>query len=501
MSRPASQIDVVVKDGDDGMSTEAVSPTRTTWVGLAGYLALLAGGVGLFFLVRAFGEELTAPLPPPDARPVGRSIPGQVDVVLHVTATLAVVIGLGFVLGRVFRYVGQPPVIGEVVAGILLGPSLLGAISPETLHLLIPSPSSDPKGQVPAALKAVSQLGVILYMFVVGLELNAARLSGRTHAAVAVSHSSIVVPFVLGALLALGLYPIYSHDGVPFTSFALFLGTAMAITAFPVLARILTDRGLDKTDLGGVALGCAAADDVTAWCLLALVVGVAQSDLGIAAWVIGGAIGFIALMFLAVRPLLRRVTRVWDTQPGTLPPLAVSGTFLAVLLAALITEAIGIHAVFGAFLLGTVIPHDGRIACEFTAKLKDPVTLLLLPAFFAYTGMRTQINLVNGWESWLWCGAIILVATVGKFGGTLVASRLNGLRWRDAAALGTLMNTRGLMELIVLNIGLDLGVISPTLFAMMVVMALVTTAATAPVLQRLLPTASAEGRQLGVDPC
>jgi Kef-type K+ transport system membrane component KefB len=208
------------------------------------------------------------------------------------------------------------------------------------------------------ALQAVSQLGVILYMFLVGLELNAARLAVRAHAAVAVSHSSIAAPFVLGAVLALGLYPIFSHEGVPFTSFALFMGAAMAITAFPVLARILTDRGLDKTDLGGVALGCAAADDVTAWCLLALVVGVAQAGLGTAARVIGGAVVFIALMFLAVRPLLRRVTRVWDTQSGALPALAISGTFLAVLLAALTTEVIGIHAVFG--------------------------------ALFAYTGMRTR---------------------------------------------------------------------------------------------------------------
>jgi Kef-type K+ transport system membrane component KefB len=466
-----------------------------TLAGLAGYLALLVGGVGLFFLVRAFGDELSAPLLPVDARPVGRPMAGQVDVVLPVAATLAAVIALGFVLGRAFRYLGQPPVIGEVVAGILLGPSLLGAISPETAHLLIPPPTSDPKGQVPAALQAVSQLGVILYMFLVGLELNAARLAGRAHATVAVSHSSIVVPFVLGAVLALGLYPIFSHRGVPFTSFALFMGASMAITAFPVLARILTDRGLDKTDIGGVALGCAAADDVTAWCLLALVVGVAQDELGTAARVIGLAIAFIALMFLTVQPLLRRVTRIWDTHPGVLPPLAVSGTFLVVLLAALTTEAIGIHAVFGAFLLGAVIPHDSRIAREFTAKLKDPVTVLLLPAFFAFTGMRTQLNLMNDWESWLWCGAIILVATLGKFGGTFGAARLTGLSWRDAAALGTLMNTRGLMQLIVLNIGLDLGVISPTLFAMMVVMALATTAATAPVLQWLIPRTPDEGRQ------
>jgi Kef-type K+ transport system membrane component KefB len=372
---------------------------------------------------------------------------------------------------------------------------VLGAISPAGLHLLIPAPTSDPNGQVPAALLAVSQLGVILYMFLVGLELNAARLAQRAGTTVAVSHASIVVPFVLGTALALGLYPIFSHQGVPFTSFALFMGASMAITAFPVLARILTDRGLDKTDLGGVALGCAAADDVTAWCLLAMVVGVAQADLSNAVRVIAGAIVFIVFMFLAIQPLLRRVTRIWDTQPGTLPPLAVSGTFLAVLLAALTTEVIGIHAVFGAFLLGAVIPHDSRIAREFTAKLKDPVTVLLLPAFFAYTGMRTQISLVSGWESWLWCAAIILVATIGKFGGTLAAARLTGLSWRDAAALGALMNTRGLMELIVLNIGLDLGVISPILFAMMVVMALVTTAATAPVLQWLMQTALVQGRR------
>jgi Kef-type K+ transport system membrane component KefB len=234
---------------------------------------------------------------------------------------------------------------------------------------------------------------------------------------------------------------------------------------------------------------------VTAWCLLALVVGVAQADLDAAVRVIGGAIAFIALMFLVIRPALVRVTSVWDRGAGALPPLAVSGTFLAVLLAALVTEVIGIHAVFGAFLLGAVIPDHSRIAREFTAKLRTPVTVLLLPAFFAYTGMRTQINLVDGWESWLWCGAIILVATAGKFGGTLVAARLFGLSWRDAAALGALMNTRGLMELIVLNIGLDLGVISPTLFAMMVVMALVTTAATAPLLQWLIPDAAAEGRR------
>lgn len=475
-------------------SQTETDPTGITWPGVAGYLALILGGVAAFLCIRSFGEGLVAPVPAADVRPIGQPIPGQVDVVLHVTATLAAVIGLGFTLAQLFRYLGQPPVIGEVVAGILLGPSLLGAISPAAMHLLIPSMDDDPKGQVPAALKAVSQLGVILYMFLVGLDLNSSRLKRHAHAAIAVSHSSIVVPFVLGMLLAMGLYPVYSHRGVPFTSFALFLGAAMAVTAFPVLARILTDRGMDQTDLGRVALGCAATDDVSAWCLLALVVGVAQSDLSAALRVIGGAVTFILAMFVFVQPLLKRATRHWDNHAGPLPPIAISGTFLAVLLASLTTEAIGIHAVFGAFLLGAVLPHGGRIAREFTAKLKAPVTVLLLPAFFAYTGMRTQISLVTGWQSWLWCVMVIMVATVGKFGGTLLAARLTGMSWRNAAALGTLMNTRGLMELIVLNIGLDLGVISPTLFAMMVVMALVTTATTAPVLNWLIPNGREDRR-------
>jgi Kef-type K+ transport system membrane component KefB len=461
------------------------------WAGAA-YAALLAGGIGLFFLVRHLGADLQAPPAPADARPVGRLNPGSVDVVRHVVATLAAVIGLGYVLARVFRWVGQPPVIGEVVAGILLGPSLLGWVWPAGLHELIPPTAADPNGQVPAALKAVAQLGVILYMFLVGLELNAAGLKHHAQAAVAISHASIVVPFVLGAALALGLYPARSHAGVPFTSFALFLGVAMAITAFPVLARILDDRKLDRTELGAVALGCAAADDVTAWCLLALVVGVAQAQVGGALAVAAGAGLFIAGMFLVVRPLAARLSAKLDDTPGPLPPAAVPVTFLLLLLSALATERIGVHALFGAFLFGAVLPSDGRLAREFSAALKVPTVVLLMPAFFAYTGMRTEIGLLGSLSDWLWCAAIILVATAGKFGGTLLAARLTGRPWREAAALGVLMNTRGLMELIVLNIGLDLGVISPTVFAMMVLMALATTMATAPVLARLVPDPAAE---------
>jgi Kef-type K+ transport system membrane component KefB len=266
----------------------------------------------------------------------------------------------------------------------------------------------------------------------------------------------------------------------------MFMGVAMAITAFPVLARILTDRQMESTQLGTIAMGCAAADDVTAWCLLALIVGVVQAEVAGVFTIFMQVAGFIIAMLFVVRPLITRLCARLDATNGPLPILVISGVFFSVLLSAITTEAIGIHALFGAFLFGAVVPHDGRIAREFSAKLKEPVTVLLLPAFFAYTGMRTQIGLVSSVEDWLWCGVIILVATVGKFGGTLIAARLTGQTWRDAAALGILMNTRGLMELIVLNIGLDLGVISPTLFTMMVIMALVTTAATSPVLSLLI---------------
>jgi Kef-type K+ transport system membrane component KefB len=321
---------------------------------------------------------------------------------------------------------------------------------------------------------------VILYMFLIGLELNPAVLRGRAGATFAISHASIVFPFLLGAALALVLYPQLSTSDVPFTSFALFVGVATSITAFPVLARILTDLRMQKTSLGIVALSCAATNDVTAWCLLAFVVGVAQAQVGGAVLVLALTLAYIAFMFLVVRPIATRFVARFEEV--LLTPGIIALVFAALLLSALTTAAIGVHALFGAFLLGAIIPHDSTIARAFTRKLEDLVTVLLLPAFFAFTGMRTQIGLLASGEEWLVCGLIILVATAGKFGGTLAAARLTGTGWRDATALGLLMNTRGLMELIALNIGLDLRVISPALFAMMVVMALVTTMATSPLL-------------------
>lgn len=465
------------------------SRPNVTWVAVVLYLLTLAIGIGGFCWVREIGElasqsvgtaavatvELTASSPD-----IAKSHQ-KVDVTFHVLATLATVIVAGFLLGKLFRFIGQPPVIGEVVAGICLGPSLLGLINPDWMHLLIPSLEVDPSTQVVGALQMIAQLGVLLYMFVVGLDLNAATLKERVHTSVAISHLSILFPFLLGAVLALWLHPRYSPSGVSFTSFSLFVGVAMSITAFPVLARILTDRGLSQTKLGGIAIAAAAADDMTAWCLLALVIGVVQSNLDSAIYVAVGSVAFVLTMFIVVRPIARRWCMQFEKHEA-IPLSAFVIGLAAVLLAALATETIGIHAIFGAFLLGAIIPHDSRVASEFKLRLSYLVTTLLLPAFFALTGMRTQIGLVSGWENWLFCFVIICVATLGKFGGTFVAARTTGSDWREASALGLLMNTRGLMELIVLNIGLDLGVISPTLFSMMVIMALVTTMATSPML-------------------
>lgn len=452
----------------------------------AGYGLMVLAAIGAFLLIRRYGETLVAP-PAVTLSSFAQASTPQADVLLHVLLALAAVIATGQILAKLFACLGQPPVIGEVIAGILLGPSLLGT----ALSALILPPSVAP------FLSVIAQLGVILYMFTVGLELNAGLLRRHAHATVAISHASILTPFLLGALLALGLYPRLSTRDVPFTSFALFLGVAMSITAFPVLARILTDRKMHRTELGVIALSCAATDDVTAWCLLAFVVSVAQAHIGGGLLVAARALAYLVFMFAVIRPLLGRLALRWEPPP--LPRSTVALVFVALLLSALATELIGIHAIFGAFLLGVAIPHDGAIARTFTRHLEQVVTIFLLPAFFAFTGMRTRIDLVSGLSQWLLCGAIVLVATVGKFGGTFVAARLTGLDSRRAAALGTLMNTRGLMELIVLNIGLDLKVISPTLFSMMVVMALVTTMATAPVLSFLLPKAASASEPDSLD--
>jgi Kef-type K+ transport system membrane component KefB len=441
------------------------------------YVSMIGATIAGFLVIRSYGESLVAPLPASGAVFGGAQGRQGVDNLLHVLLALLVVIVTARLLGALFKHLGQPPVIGEVVAGILLGPSLLGRLAPEASSYLLPS-------SVAPYFSVLAQVGVILYMFLVGLELDTTALRQGTHATVAISHASIITPFLLGSSLALWVYPLLSSQDVPFTVFALFLGVSMSVTAFPVLARILTDRSMQRTRLGVIALTCAAVDDVTAWCLLAFVVSVVHARMGGALSTIAWSLVYIAVIVGAVRPVVRRLAgRVDKAGELTQPVLAV--LIVGLLLSALTTEFIGIHAIFGAFLLGAVIPHDSVIARELTHRLEDIVVVLLLPAFFAFTGMRTQIGLVSGAEQWLLCGVIILTACLGKFGGSAIAARLTGLSWREASALGILMNTRGLMELIVLNVGLDLGILSPALFAMLVLMAIVTTVMTTPILQVL----------------
>jgi Kef-type K+ transport system membrane component KefB len=442
---------------------------------IAAYVGMLAAAVALFFLIRAQGETLLAPVS--SEPPALRAPRAPVDTLKHVLLAIAVVIAASRAFGALFRYFRQPPVIGEVIAGIMLGPSLLGRIAPDFQAFLLPR-------EIGPHLGVIAQVGVILFMFLVGLELDTRLLRKRSHATVAISHASIVVPFVLGSTLALWLYPKLASRGVSFTAFALFMGVSLSVTAFPVLARILSERGLNRSRLGTIALACAAVDDATAWCLLAFVVGIVRAEATSSFVTLGLTLLYVAVMLLLVRPVVGRLVRRQELV-GKLDRTSTTVAFLALLASALVTESIGIHALFGAFLLGAIVPHESLLARELTGRIEDFVVVLLLPVFFAFTGMRTQIGLLDSTTDWLLCAVIIAVACIGKFGGSAVAGRLTGLSWREACSVGVLMNTRGLMELVVLNVGLDLGVISPRLFAMLVIMAVVTTLLTSPLLHLL----------------
>jgi Kef-type K+ transport system membrane component KefB len=461
---------------DDGARPGLLARVR----GLAGYAAMLLAAAAAFLGIRHLGAGLEAP--PPTGPLFGRaSVPLTADALVHVLLALIVIVIAARAVGAFFGRLGQPAVIGEVVAGIILGPSLLGRVLPEAAAFVLPA-------SIAPTLAVLSQVGIILYMFVVGLELDFRLLKDRTGSTVAISHASIVLPFLLGALLALALYPRVSTSDVPFTHFALFCGVSMAVTAFPVLARILTDRGMQGSRLGVMALTCAAVDDATAWCLLAFVVSVVNARVGGAVMTFGLAVFYVVLMFAVARPAVQAFSRRFEERGATLDRGVLTVVLVAMLGSAVTTELIGIHAVFGAFALGALFPSGSRLTRELTSRLEDVVVVLFLPVFFAYTGLRTQIGLVAGAAEWLLCVAVIVTACAGKFGGTLAAARLTGLGWRDGAALGVLMNTRGLMELVVLNIGLDLRVISPTLFAMLVIMAVVTTMATTPLLHAIEAT-------------
>jgi Kef-type K+ transport system membrane component KefB len=390
------------------------------------------------------------------------------QVIVIITATR--------ILGGLFGRFGQPLVIGEIVAGILLGPSLFGWLCPGISTFVFPKESL-------GVLQLLSQIGVCLFLFVVGMELELAHVRRNTAKVVLVSHTSIMFPFLLGSVAAVLLYSKHAGAGASLPAFVLFMGIAMSITAFPVLARILEARGIAKTSLGVMAITCAAVDDATAWGILAFVVAIARAT-GLVSTIfnLGLVVAFVALMIWVVRPRLAHWLGLDQTNNAVIRRETIAAALLIMTASALTTEVIGIHALFGAFLAGVVMPRKKDFLDYLTARLENFSSLFLLPLFFAFSGLRTQVTLLNDTNSWLLCLAIIAVAIAGKLGGTMFIARATGSKWNEAFALGALMNTRGLVELVALNIGYDLGIISPSIFAMLVLMALFTTFLTGPLL-------------------
>lgn len=397
------------------------------------------------------------------------------DPLAILLAQIITIILVARFFGWVFKKIGQPSVIGEIIAGIVLGPSLLGMYFPEISAALFPVESL-------GNLKFLSQIGLILFMFVIGMELDLKVLKNKANEAVVISHASIVIPFTLGIGLAYFVYNRFAPEGVKFLSFSLFMGIAMSITAFPVLARIVQERGIHKTKLGAIVITCAAADDITAWCILAVVIAIVKAGTFVSSlYIISLALIYVLLMIFIVKPFLKRIGDLYGTKDSIIKPV-VAIFFLVLILSSYATEVIGIHALFGAFMTGAIMPDVPKFRTIFIEKVEDVALILLLPLFFVFTGLKTEIGLINDPYLWKVTGFIILVAVVGKFLGSTLAAKFVGQSWRDSLTIGALMNTRGLMELIVLNIGLELKVLTPEVFTMMVIMALVTTFMTGPAL-------------------
>lgn len=397
----------------------------------------------------------------------------------HPMALLLLQVSVILVVSRIFglltRFIKQPSVIGEIIAGIVLGPSLLGLIFPDLFAYLFPAESLK-------TLNFLSQLGLTFFMFTIGMELDLESIKSKARDAIVISHAGIIFPFFLGVLTAYFLFLGFATPGSNFLSFALFMGVSMSITAFPVLARIIKEKKLSNTHLGKLALTSAAADDVTAWCVLAVVIAIAKAGAVGSAWyTIILTVVFIAVMLFIVSPLLRKLGKR-PIMNDDLSKNTVAVSFFVLLVSAYIADVIGIHILFGAFLAGVVMPPNEKFKELLTYKLEDVSALVLLPVFFAITGLRTQIGLLNDPALWLICLGIMAVAILGKFGGATVAAKLVGQSWKDSFSIGALMNTRGLMELVVLNIGYDMGILSKELFAIMVLMALATTFMTSPLL-------------------
>ncbi|HEY4617571.1 MAG TPA: cation:proton antiporter [Flavobacterium sp.] len=397
------------------------------------------------------------------------------DPLAILLAQIVMIILVARLFGWIFKKIGQPTVIGEIIAGIVLGPSLVGFYFPGFSAALFPVESL-------GNLKFLSQIGLILFMFVIGMELDIKVLKNKASEAIVISHASIVIPFALGIGLSYFVYNQFAPAGVEFLSFSLFMGIAMSITAFPVLARIVQERGIHKTRLGAIVITCAAADDITAWCLLAVVIAIVKAGNFVGSlYVISLAVAYVLVMVFIVKPFLKRIGDLYGSKDSIGKPV-MAIFFLFLILSSYATEVIGIHALFGAFMMGSIMPDVSKFRMIFIEKVEDVSVILLLPLFFVYTGLQTEIGLLNDPYLWKVTAAIIAVAVIGKFLGSALAARFVGQSWKNSLTIGALMNTRGLMELIVLNIGLELKVLTPEVFAMMVIMALVTTFMTGPAL-------------------
>ena len=377
--------------------------------------------------------------------------------------------------GWLFAKMQQPTVIGEIVAGIVLGPSVLGHLLPSVSAFLFPLDSLQ-------NINMLSQFGLILFMFAIGMELNITEVRQKLKETILISHTSTIFPIFLGMVTAYFLYNKYAYESTPFLSFALFVSIALSITAFPVLARIIQEKGLTKTHLGTISLASAANGDITAWCLLAVVVAIAQAGSMLSAiYNIGFSFIYLLLMFTVIRPFLRMIGHIYHNKEVVDKGL-VAFMFLLLIVSSYLTEILGLHALFGAFVAGVVMPDNIKFRKIMTEKVEDVSLALFLPLFFVSTGLRTEIGLLNSPELWYMCGIFILVAIIGKFGGSLVAARFVGETWKDSLYIGALMNTRGLMELVVLTIGYDMNILTPPIFVMLVLMTLVTTFMTTPLI-------------------
>lgn len=392
-------------------------------------------------------------------------------LLIQIIAVLLMVRLFGFL----FKYIGQPGVIGEIVAGIVLGPSVLGYFFPDAFLFLFPPESL-------SKLELLSQIGLVLFMFVIGMELDFSVLKNKINETLVISHAGILVPFFLGILASYWVYEEYAAAQTAFLPFSLFIGISMSITAFPVLARIIQERNMTKSPIGTLAIASAANDDVTAWCLLAVVIAIAKAGtFASALYTIGLTAAYILVMFLLVRPFLKKVGEVYANQE-VMNKAFVAFILLILIISSTITEIIGIHALFGAFMAGVVMPSNLGFRKVMMGKVEDIALVFFLPLFFAFTGLRTEIGLINSPELWLVCLLMVTVAIVGKLGGCTIAARLVGESWKNSLTIGTLMNTRGLMELVALNIGYEMGVLPPSIFVILVIMALVTTFMTTPLL-------------------